>query len=804
MTNLRVSVVLALSALLCACPATTEPACDGGACTTTPTTSGGCDAGAFQTLSGECRPVGAQCGAGLRADPSGWGCEAVIDTCDAGAISVPGEGCTRVGWTTCPAGFTATGTTCEPVLPNAPCTGATRASLGSTTCAPIGDCDGVFPPAAATLFVDATLDGGDAKHFPTLTAALAAAPAGATIAIAAGTYREAIAPTRPVKLIGRCAARVQLIGSPAVFVDGVIGVELEGVTVRDSILAARVERGGALTLRHAVLEANLRSAVQATDANTRVTLEDVVVRNTAVDPATQTFGQGVAASFGAKVTLTDVELLANREVGLFLDRAQTTATVNRTVITDTQPRTSTGKLGWGVGVQRGASLTATALVVQDSRVSGVVVTEPMSVLTLTDSVVRRTRLGLDNAGAQRAIGVAALQGATFNWTGGLVDGSEATLVRVADVGTTATLRDVTARSVTPSANVPASGISVEDSAKLTLDHVALFDAAGTAATAMTAGELKVDHLGVFGVSGVGLRAQAGRLSGVAVEVRGHSDIGALALERGNLDLSRCVIADGTSDDGLGAATGELGLVTLERCLLTRNVTAGIYARESGAAAIAANTVISETRLDAAGEFGQGVIAEHGASASLIDVTVSRNHTAGLQTADQGSVITAQRVTVRSTQPNATGKRGRGGNANFGGRLEVLDSAVIDNQQVGLFTFQSQISVSDSLVLGTRADPDGSYGNGLEALTDGSIVFTRGVIEQSTGIAAVYAEGAGVLDGARVVRNAIGLHAQDGSTVEELATAPGSLGARQVAVTSSTRFEDNQAKLSAVTVPVPAP
>jgi hypothetical protein len=57
---------------------------------------------------------------------------------------------------------------------------------------------------------------------------------------------------------------------------------------------------------------------------------------------------------------------------------------------------------------------------------------------------------------------------------------------------------------------------------------------------------------------------------------------------------------------------------------------------------------------------------------------------------------------------------------------------------------------------------------------------------------------------RVVKNAIGLHAQDGSAVEELAAVPATLGARQVVVTTSTSFEENQAKLSATTVPVPPP
>ena len=158
--------------------------------------------------------------------------------------------------------------------------------------------------------------------------------------------------------------------------------------------------------------------------------------------------------------------------------------------------------------------------------------------------------------------------------------------------------------------------------------------------------------------------------------------------------------------------------------------------------------------------------------------------------------------VRSTLPNSTGTRGRGANASFGGALSSLGSAFVDNQQVGLFAFQSRMELIDTVVWGTRMDPDGSFGNGLEALTDGSILFVRGAIEGNAGMGAVFAEGAGLLDGARVARNPVGLHAQDGSIVEEVDRTPQTLGARQVAITRATTFEDNRAKASADTVPVP--
>ena len=70
--------------------------------------------------------------------------------------------------------------------------------------------------------------------------------------------------------------------------------------------------------------------------------------------------------------------------------------------------------------------------------------------------------------------------------------------------------------------------------------------------------------------------------------------------------------------------------------------------------------------------------------------------------------------------------------------------------------------------------------------------------------AIKGHGLAMANDPAVARTAAGLSAQDGSAVEELASTPATLGTRQVVVTTSTQFVDNQSKLSAVTVPLPPP
>lgn len=799
------TLVAGFSLLLLACPSQPSPSsCDANC--VVDAGSSGCAPGTFKNAQGQCQRVGfSACDGGFVTDATGWTCRANVAACDAGSWAFPGEACTPLGWVQCPAGFRATGSTCEPILPSTPCTGATRAALGQSTCVPIGDCNAAFPPANATHFVDPA-GPIDATHFRTIVAALAAAPDDAVIAISPGAYQQTLTPTKPVKLIGQCADRVTLIGNPAIDLQRT-RVEVEGVTIRDSILGARVEQGGSLTLRHVVLDENQRSGLQAIDRGTRVVLQDVVVRGTGPDPATSTFGQGVAAGNGASVSLDGVELTRNGETALFLNNPATTATVTDVVISETKPRASNGRLGWGIAAQSGASFTATRLVVQDSRGVGILVAQGGSTATLTDTLVRRVAVSTDTMGAPFGFGVSA-QAATVTWNGGGVEDVVGGLVDVQGATGSITMRDVSASGVRSGA-APRFGFEARTSSKLSVTRSVLRDAASAGVVSFDRSVVTLDHFAVSAVTGIGLRAQGGDVTGSFVDVHGHTEAGALASQGAAVTLSSCVLGGATpsgADGGLGvgASASERGLLELSGCLLAENVTAGLYVRDVGSQAVVTNTEVRGTRLDGAGEFGQGVIVEHGASVSLEDVSLLQNHTAGLQVHMTSSTLTANRVSVLNTLPLASGTRGRGANAAFGGALSVTNSAFVDNQQVGLFAHESRIDATDCLVKGTRADPDGRYGNGFEALTQATVRFVRGAVETSAGIAAVFGGGSGVIDGVRLAGNAIALHAQDGSSIIETATVPAMLGTQQVIVTPTTTFENNQSKTSADEVTVPAP
>jgi hypothetical protein len=342
-----------------------------------------------------------------------------------------------------------------------------------------------------------------------------------------------------------------------------------------------------------------------------------------------------------------------------------------------------------------------------------------------------------------------------------------------------------------------------------MDHSAIFNAQGSGLSAVFSGQATVDHVAIFDSADTGLRAQnLGQLTGTAVEVRRTGDTAAVATKQGALTLSRCVLGDArvppTSDAGVagfGVAAAENGTFTLDGCLLDGNAGSGLYAKQGGSGTVT-NSVVRNTALTPSGEFGQGAVAEQGGFLQLQDTTLLRNHSAGLQVDDSPSTITALRVTVREMLVDPLQGRGRGANAQFGGTLTATNSAFVDSVQVGVFAFGARVELIDSVLRDTHATADGSYGNAVEAVTDGVIIVTRGALDGSASIGAVFAEGAGALDGVRVSRAPVGVHAQDGSFVEELDALPPMLGPREVVVTHATTFVDTRAKQSEGTVSVP--
>lgn len=464
-------------------------------------------------------------------------------TCPAGTMLFPGASeCAPGDWAGCASGFVAApgGWGCEPVLPPAACTGATREALGETACRAVGDCAAAVP-ADADLFVDAARTAPDtATQFRTLSAAVAAAASGAKIFIRPGQYAEALTLTRPVALVGQCPREVQLIGPGGVVASTIRvntpGVVLEGLTLRSGYVGLSIAGGASVVARQLVVDGAGAAGVSLAEAGSSFTLSDGVIRGSA--PVGNGSGWGLSVQNGSSATLTDVALAGNHVTGLRASGAGSTIRAASVVVRDTRVG---GIYDWGRAAvsQRGASLEVTRGAFLGSVETGVVLAEAAQA-TLTDVVVSGTR---PNSAGKLGRGVNLADGSRLVLVRGTVSHNRDAAVMVAGAGAFADVRDSVVFSTTPSGDPVARGITAQEGGGLALSGsavvgsveagVAIVDegswaALGRCAIFDTALDLqgKFGHGLVMGLSTVGMRGcQVGGSAGIGLAIGPGSFVG---------------------------------------------------------------------------------------------------------------------------------------------------------------------------------------------------------------------------------------------------------------------------------------
>lgn len=276
--------------------------------------------------------------------------------------------CTPVGTPACTAGFVAheTGWGCVPVLPAAACRGATRDALGSTSCVPVGDCNAAFPPASATIFVDASLPDGqiDATHFKSLRAAVDAAPAKSVIAVAEGTYAEALDLKRSVTLIGRCAEKTVLEAvSTAPAITTVADLTMSGMTVRGGTPGLDVGPPAKVSITEVILEQNVQAGIAAIDGAVVDVTRSVIRGTRTFSPADTT--NGIIVDVDAKVNLVESAVTGCADAGIGATGGGV-ITLRRSVIRDVVKR------GDGIGGSGARVFEKAAISLEDSAIVGAV------------------------------------------------------------------------------------------------------------------------------------------------------------------------------------------------------------------------------------------------------------------------------------------------------------------------------------------------------------------------------------------------------------------------------------------------
>ncbi len=700
--------------------------------------------------------------AGVGPDSGGW---SVAEPAVPEAPAPPGR--------SCPAGFTTTADgVCDP-WPDGPldCGPAEIHVPGSDGCEQLGPtCPGEGEwaadlPASGVRYVKSGApaggDGSRTAPFASIGDAARASGAGDVVALARGTYAEAVGNLRGgVTLRGACAGETIIVApSPVAATLTVAGMDvaIRDVTLSGSGLGVSASGSVSVRLENVIVDGNENLGIEAT-FGAHVEAEGLIVRGTRAGIV----GRGLDVEQEGTATIRRAVFEDNSGIGVF---AADGGVVALDAVVVRQTRSGTGSEG--LHAQGGASVTVARSVFEDRRESGVLAFDEGTEVTLEDVVVRRIVPTSAVSAESSGHGVAVHEGARVGAQGLYVDQAEDFGI-VITRGASFEGEDVVVSEIVPRMDAFGRGASVENDGHLQLTRTVIRDVfeAGVRAEGSTllATDLRVtrvqprpsDGLGV-GITVNGGRAELERVLvedaadyGVQLELAGTEGslhdvtiqgIGTDENAGYGLSLTNGVVVDGAririedvggaglvaGGDGTRGSLTDLTIDGVDARLLTsagEEFGGGIQVERGASVAlervavhdtthVAVNVLDAELHLldlgidtcreNRMGQFGWGLNADLASVVDLQRVEIDGAHGLGIGVFS-GSDVSVRDVVVQNTESNsATGQLGRAVVAQLGGVVELAGASLRNNREVGMLAMGhgSIITASQVTVEGTR-------------------------------------------------------------------------------------------------------
>jgi len=396
---------------------------------------------------------------------------------------------------------------------------------GETSCArigppcPAGDWAEGLPDDSSVVFVkpEAGVGGDGSREAPydTIMRAVARARDGDVIALAKGTYHEALQIDREVTLWGACVAETILAPpsphtNPTVaLLDRASGlrnlsiagsdrpglavlssaraVEIEAVAIRDVNLyglavvtggqvhatdvlvrgvrsgdpyaasALRVEDGSQAEITRASFEASATTGVRVLGTGSSLVLSDVAIRDTFSDLLSSP-GSAIELSEGGRIELQRAALDHNEACGIDI-RHESTLVAQDLVVAGTRANAADPQEGGGLRAREGAQVEIARASFTDNESYGIGATGAGTLVDLSDTFVRGTieREDDDRGG----FGIVVIDGAELVVTRGVVEQNHEAGLATSDAGTRFEGTDLVVRATEPPRGLAALGFGVE-------------------------------------------------------------------------------------------------------------------------------------------------------------------------------------------------------------------------------------------------------------------------------------------------------------------------------------------------------
>lgn len=681
---------------------------------------------------------------------------------------------------TCRAGWTATAlesgaTICEPWPSGARevCASPTAMQLpGEAACAEVGaECpQGEWPadlPAEGVWYVapGGNGDGASADSpLGALAAAVEAAAAGDTIALAKGSYDGSVSISDDLTLRGACAAETTLTAAAIPETGAVISLLGGTLVLRDLQITGATGQGlsatgGALEAAGVAFLGNTGQNVALQDVT--ASISDALVAQGSARPSDGTLGYGISAVRGS-LTLRDAALLQNTGIGLRLKDGA--ATIDNLLVAETRPRTVDNQMGGGVELQGTAAATVAGLVVEDVYSHGIAAVD-QATFTVVDSVVRRVAPAADNG--EEGYGLKVYNEAEGEVEAAFFDqyGVAGVLVyagaddEVDDTLTTALADVVLQGGVRPdAASAGGYGVVVNGPRALTLNRVLCADNEGDAVAVEAGAQANITDLralrsGLDGVVGAGVFVRDATVILERAALVDNAGTSLYATEGAALTLTDLYIAApgaaATAGNGAGVYASGVELLDLSRAVIEDVALLGVYAGRSTEVALA-DIVVRRVAPDADDALGIGLACFDVDAATLDRVDVSEARQIGV---DLVGVVDVNDLRVADTTSDATA--GLLGVGVFVEQAAVSGSrwVVASSQNAGIAVSGSSLDLQDVLVDGvsprscseTTCPEDGGAA-GVYVAADASLELELFLVQDADGVGVQSSGAAALTDG----------------------------------------------------------
>jgi hypothetical protein len=668
-------------------------------------------------------------------------------------------GTTAPDVSTCGDGFTSLGANagCTPILPAAACGPGTRAAIGSTECVAVG-----VTACAAGFVKDATGWGCAPVLAPT------ACPT-------SSATRERLGVTSCVS-ISDCNAPFPPAGTTLMVNAAYADAQIDATHFRSIADAVNAAPAG---------------AVIAVDTGTYV--EKVVMKRRAV-------------SIIGRCT----EKVVMKQAAGVIGSAFEIGKGDDVLVKNMSFR------GYNAAIAAlGGSTKLDSLAIEEGLLAGVAAGNFGTEVSLVNVVVRGMH---PRSGAVEGYGVFASAGASVVIDDSVFSGNESINVAATKADTTLTLRRSIVRDGKPltSKGTLGLGLNSAEGATITVEESAVIDnaAAGfgvvsAAGGAQSTGILRRSVIrgtkrDLVKKTGRGLDVTSGHAVVEESTIGSSSDMEVNAMG-GAIEL--------TSTTLLGAPTlagderGATGILANNATTTVRKVAiiapkAGVEVQSKGRLDMASSLVLGTRTGPKSYENGRyvglGIVVESTASLVLAASTLQDTHTIGLTVAGQADVTS---TLIRGTRASLDRLAGRGMSVVSGGVATLTGSAIVDNTESGILVTAagSSLTMTGTTIGDTGFDPAGSFGFGLVFFGDVTGTIENSTITGSKGVGFAVGAAAAFVRSTTISRNAIAVHAQDGTTLSEGEAAGDD---RAFVISNDTRFIDNQTRVGSGFVPLP--